>query len=86
MRENLQANNSVEATISVPRINISSNTIGSAIARENGHPIMAPAANNTVVINVRCCEDVDGGSNAYAKASEFIYIANEEGKKAKSKA
>lgn len=60
----------------------SSNTNGSERASANGHPTMAPVANNIVAQSVLLVFLTVEGSNANAKARVVAYMAKEEGKKA----
>lgn len=72
-------------TRSAPRMNNSSKTNGIATARVNGHPTIAPVAKSTVAISVRLEFCADGGARVYANANVLVYIANEDGRKARQK-
>ena len=54
-----------------------------ARASANGHPTREPVANSNVANSVLCVFFKLDGSNANAYANVVVYIANEDGSKAK---
>lgn len=71
-----------DVTLSVPYINSSSKTNGIAIARENGHPTIAPAAKARVAKSVLRIFVLFVGSITKAYATVFAYMAKEDGRNA----
>jgi hypothetical protein len=64
-------------------MNNSSKPKGIAKANANGQPTMAPVTKYNVAMMVLWLFLRLGGSSAYEKANIFIYMANEEGRKAR---
>lgn len=81
-RASIQLTRDAESTLSPLSTKSSSNTKGSERASANGHPTMAPVANNMVAESVLFVFLTVEGSNANEKASAVAYMAKEEGKKA----
>jgi hypothetical protein len=69
-------------TLSPLRMKSSSKTKGSARARANGHPTMAPVAYRRVANSVRRAFRVLDGAIEYANANVVVYMANEDGRRA----
>ena len=81
-RDTIQLDRSFGKTVSPPYRNSSSKTNGIATASANGHPTIAPVANASVAKRVRRKFVLVGTSSESAKATEFAYIANDDGRKA----
>lgn len=81
-RASIQLTREAGFTLSPLSTKSSSNTKGNERASANGHPTMAPVANNMVAQSVLLVFLTVEGSNANAKASVVAYMAKEEGKKA----
>ena len=71
-----------EVTLSAPVTKSSSITKGTATAAAKGQPTIAPEAKASVANSVRRVLLSVEGSTAYANASVFAYIANDEGRNA----
>jgi hypothetical protein len=70
-------------TLSALTMNNSSKTNGIARANANGHPTIAPVANSSVAKSVLSLFFILDGSKANAYANVVVYIAKEDGRKAK---
>lgn len=81
-RANIQLRCEAGSTLSPLSTKSSSNTKGSESASANGHPTMAPVANDMVAQTVLVEFLTVEGSSANAKASVVAYMAKEEGRKA----
>jgi len=56
-----------------------------AIARAKGQPRTAPSVKYTTAESVRWLSELLGGMNACDSASVVVYIANDEGRRARNK-